>query len=134
MSITLTEAEQAQLKKFEKGNRYLFLTGTMMLLLVVGSWALLAANPESTAQLAEQLWPNAQQVTERLGRIVPQTEMERYLLTRLQEILPLGPAMVKVMAVSSILSWLFCIGILAMGFSSRQKRMIEFFKDLISRE
>jgi len=133
MAITLTEAEQAQLKKFEKGNRYLFLTGTMMLLFVVGAWALLAANPKSTAQLAEQLWPNAQQVTARLSRIVPQTEMERYLLTRLQEILPLGPAMVKVMAVRSILSWLFCIGILSMGFSSRQKRMIEFFKDLISR-
>lgn len=134
MAIILTESEQAQLKKFEKGNRYLFLTGTMMLLFVVGAWALVATNAQSAAQLAEQLWPNAHQVTERLSRIVPQTEMERYLLTRLQEILPLGPAMVKVMAVSSILSWLFCIGILAMGFSSRQKRMIEFFKNLISKE
>jgi hypothetical protein len=127
----LSPSEQDQLKRFEKQTRQLWLLGVFNVLFVVGVWGLMALNNDAVQTFINDPGTQVGRQIHRLDFLSPKTELEKDLISKLKIFLAMPVAILKVVIINFFICSLFVMGILFMGMSSYQQKIIRLAKKLL---
>ena len=121
----------AQLQKFENTNRVLYRLGLLLVLCVVVIWAFLAINRPWLNEFLTDPGRDAKHILTRYEKVIPQTENERILIEQNKALIGMNGIIVKIVPLTFFLMGLLILGLLMIGASARQRKVLDFAKGLV---
>ena len=121
----------AQLQKFESQNRILYRVGLLQVFLVVVIWGFMAANKSQLHDFLTDPGRDAKRVLARYATIVPETQHEKDLIEQNKALIGMNGIIVKVMPLSFFLIGMFIVGLMLIGVSAYQQKILSFTKSLL---
>ena len=119
-----------QLTKFESQNRILYRVGLLQVFLVVIIWGFMAANRSGLHDFLTDPGRDAKRVLARYATIVPETQQEKDLLEENKILIGMNGIIVKVMPLSFLLIGMFVSGMMMIGASAYQNKILDFVRTL----
>ena len=105
--------------------------GLLIVLCVVVVWGFLAINRSWLNERLTDPGRDAKRILARYEKVVPQTENEKILIEQNKALIGMNGIIVKIMPLTFFLMGLLILGLLMIGASARQQKILDFAKGLV---